>query len=178
VFKCVYFLLFVGGFVLSYPFRLVGVSGTFDRLHRGHRFLLSKALEMGERVMVGLTSDEMCSGKQLSSKIEPFEVRRAKLEQFFKEVGAASRVEIITLNDPYGPAIEDSGLEAIVAGEDVAWRVEEINKIREKKGLSPLKLIVVKLVKASDGERISSTRIRKGEIDEEGRLQKVTFSSD
>jgi len=163
---------------LPYLFKLVGVSGTFDRLHRGHRFLLSKALEVGERIMVGLTSDEMCSGKQLSNKIEPFEVRRANLERFFKEMDAASRVEIITLNDPYGPAIEDSGLEAIVAGEDVAWRIEEINKIREKKGLQPLRLIVVELVKASDGKRISSTRIRKGEIDEEGCLKTLTSFSD
>ncbi|MBS7288377.1 MAG: phosphopantetheine adenylyltransferase [Candidatus Freyarchaeota archaeon] len=158
---------------MAYPFKLVGVSGTFDRLHKGHRVLLSKALEVGERVMVGLTSDEMCFGKQLSGKIEPFKVRRANLERFFEEMGSLSRVEIVTLNDPYGPAIEDSELEAIVAGEDVAWRVDEINRIREKKGLPPLELIVVELVKASDGERISSTRIRKGEIDGEGRLQSI-----
>lgn len=163
---------------MPYPFKLVGVSGTFDKLHKGHKVLLLKALEVGERVVVGLTSDEMCSKKPLSEKIDPFEVRRANLERFFEENGSLSRVEIITLNDPYGPAIEDSGLEAIVAGEDVAWRVEEINRIREKKGLPPLKLIVVELVKACDGERISSTRIRKGEIDREGRLLSTKTTSD
>ncbi len=161
---------------MRYLFKLVGVSGTFDKLHKGHKVLLRKALDVGERVVVGLTSDAFCSNKQLSDKIEPFEVRRANLECFFKEIGATSRVEIITLNDPYGPAIEDAGLEAIVAGEDVAWRVEEINRIRREKGLPPLSLIVVELVKAEDGERISSTRIRKGEIDREGRL--YSFSTD
>jgi len=154
---------------LTYRFKLVGVSGTFDKLHKGHRVLLSKALEIGEKVMVGLTSDEMCSRKSLSERIDPFSVRRARLMRFFEEVSALPRVEIIKLNDPYGPAIEDVGLEAIVAGEDVAWRVDEINKIRVEKGLKPLELVVVPLVKAENGERISSTRIRKGEIDEDGR---------
>ena len=50
---------------MTYRFKLVGVSGTFDKLHKGHRVLLSKALEIGEKVMVGLTSDEMCSRKSL-----------------------------------------------------------------------------------------------------------------
>jgi len=45
--------------------------------------------------------------------------------------------------------------------------------MRRAKGFPPLELVVVELVKAEDGRPISSTRIREGEIDTDGRLLKA-----
>ena len=39
----------------------VGIGGTFNVLHKGHRALLDKALEIGDEVVVGLTSDRFAS---------------------------------------------------------------------------------------------------------------------
>jgi len=39
-------------------FRRVATGGTFDHIHAGHRALLDKSFEVGDEVIVGLTSDE------------------------------------------------------------------------------------------------------------------------
>ena len=45
------------------------------------------------------------------------------------------------------------------------------NAQREAKGFPPLEVVTIDYVMAEDGRPISSTRIREGEIDSEGRLK-------
>jgi pantetheine-phosphate adenylyltransferase len=157
---------------MPYRFKLVGVSGTFDRLHIGHKVLIRKAFEVSERVMIGLTTSRMIQRKKLAEKIDPYNVRKKKLEVFLKEEGYLDRVEIISLDDPYGPAILDAGLEALVATEEVLSTVKKINMIRKEKELPPLEIVIAPLALDENGNRISSTRIREGEINEEGKILK------
>ncbi len=152
-------------------YRLVAVGGTFDTLHRGHRALLDKAFEIGERVIIGLTSDPFAKRLHKPHKIDPYEIRRAALEGFLRSRGYSHRVMIVELNDPYGPAIENGDIEALVVSKRTGGRGEEINRIRIAKGLRPLDLIKVDLVRAEDSKPISTTRIRRGAIDREGRVR-------
>jgi pantetheine-phosphate adenylyltransferase len=142
-------------------FRKVAVGGTFDGLHRGHRALLDKAFDIGEMVLVGLTSDAF-AGKKCRSFLD----RKKHLMDYL----GGRRYEIVELGDPYGPAIHDPEIGAIVVSEETRKKAEEINQIRAGKGLRPLRIVVVPMVLAADGKPISSTRIRKGEIDPEGRV--------
>ena len=50
--------------------KLVGVAGTFGPLHKGHEVLLRKAFEVGEKVLVALTTDEMHANKKYKEKIQ------------------------------------------------------------------------------------------------------------
>lgn len=140
-------------------FKKVVVGGTFDFLHKGHKALLSKAFEVGEHVIIGLTSEKM------KNQASPFEKRKEKLEAFIKNKG---EYEIIEIFDPYSIAIDMEELEAIVVSKETKARAKEINEIRKKKGLKPLKIIEIPMVLAYDGKPISSTRIRRGEIREDG----------
>ncbi|MEM3267509.1 MAG: hypothetical protein QXR69_02340, partial [Conexivisphaerales archaeon] len=79
---------------------------------------------------------------------------------------------IFPLDDPFGPLADDPSVEALVVTPESLARGESANMIRLKKGLKPVRIIMVPLVLADDGIRISSTRIRKKEIDEEGHLKK------
>ncbi|MGN7726634.1 glycerol-3-phosphate cytidylyltransferase [Luteimonas sp. 22616] len=53
--------------------------GTFDILHVGHINLLRRARELGDRLVVGLSSDEFNQGKHKSSLLN-YENRKAVLE--------------------------------------------------------------------------------------------------
>ncbi|MBF8658611.1 glycerol-3-phosphate cytidylyltransferase [Pseudomonas putida] len=53
--------------------------GTFDILHRGHINLLRRARALGDRLIVGLSSDEFNSGKHKSSLLN-YENRKVVLE--------------------------------------------------------------------------------------------------
>lgn len=120
--------------------------------------------------MFGLTSDKMLAHKTLKHLIPPFEARKKNLIEYLKRQGYLERAEIVVLEDAYGPAIEDAGLEAIVVSHDTGHMSERINEKRKNKSLFPLQFIEVEMVLAEDGKPISSTRIRKKEIDTEGKV--------
>jgi len=147
---------------------VVGVAGTFGPLHKGHKALLQKAFEVGQKVLVALTTEKMLKRKECRDKISDYELRKIALERFLDTEGYHGRYEIIPLDDPYGVAITLPEQQGIVISEETIKGAEEINKIRLKRGLKPLKIFTIKLIAAEDGLPISSTRIRKNEIDSEG----------
>jgi pantetheine-phosphate adenylyltransferase len=61
---------------------------------------------------------------------------------------------------------------ALVASRDTETRGSLLNEMRAKRGLKPVEVIAVEMVRAEDDSPISSTRIRAGEIDSRGRLLK------
>ncbi|MEM3061892.1 MAG: phosphopantetheine adenylyltransferase [Candidatus Bathyarchaeia archaeon] len=153
-------------------FKLVAVAGTFDILHLGHKTLLNKAFEIGEKVIVGICSDKMAKRMKKSHPVNPYWIRKKGLLEFFKNLGHTDKARIVQINDPYGPAITDEEMDAIVVSEQTEYRAHEINEIRKENGLNLLKIISIKMVKAENGGPLSSSRIRKGEIDSEGHLTK------
>jgi len=151
-------------------FREVAVGGTFDELHRGHRALLVKAFEIGERVMIGLCSDEFAEKLNKPHVTAPYEERLKELKEFLNDSGYSGKAEIIPLNDPYGPTLTESCIEALVVSEETRPTALKINEKRRKTPLPPLKIVTIKMVPAENRAPISTTRIRKGEIDREGHL--------
>lgn len=146
----------------SKKYNKVAVGGTFDKFHDGHKKLLSTAFEIAETVEIGVTSDAFGG---LKGDIDSCEVRMMNLKSFFKE---KSNFIIVPLEDPYGTTIYDSNFDAIVVSEETEPTAVEINKIRVSKGMDPLDIVVVSFVLAYDGTPISSTRIRRGEINKNG----------
>jgi pantetheine-phosphate adenylyltransferase len=143
-------------------YRKVVVGGTFDKFHQGHRILIEKAFQIGDEVLIGVTSDEFGSQK---GKIEPCNVRMSNLNALLSD---KSGYLISRLEDAYGPTVEDPTMDAIVVSPETEPTALEINKIRQSKGMKPLDLIIIEMVLAEDGRPISSTRIRKGEIEPDG----------
>ncbi len=138
------------------------VGGTFDHIHLGHEKLLRRALEEGETT-VGLVSDEMLE-EWKPEALHSYEARKKNLENFLSIYDDWSIVEI---NDPYKKAVEGN-FEVLVVSYETEERGEKINEMRKEKGKEPLEIVKIEPVLAEDLLPISSTRIREGEIDEEG----------
>jgi len=153
-------------------FKSVAVGGTFDYIHKGHRALLEKAFECGEKVIIGVTTDQFLSrlGKTVHNS---YEERVKKLREYLLTRYPPERFEIQPLDDYFGPGIFQEEVEALVASTETASRVELANKRRVEMGLKPLEVVVVDMVLAEDGRPISSSRIRMGVIDAEGRVRRV-----
>ncbi len=150
-------------------FSRVATGGTFDQLHAGHRRLLQVSFDLGEVVVIGLTSDEFVR-KEGKTPRHSYKERRAGLEAYLKAAFPRRRYVIAKLDDYFGPGIASREVEALVASEETGKRVDLANRQRAERGYPPLELVLVDWVLADDGRPISSTRIREGEIDEEGHL--------
>jgi pantetheine-phosphate adenylyltransferase len=152
-------------------FLLVATGGTFDETHAGHVALLSRAFQAGRKVIIGVSSDEFAKamGKRLN---HDFEQRVENVKMLIKKEFGNAIYEIARLDGDFGPAVTTGDVGALVTSSETQAKGMLLNKMRAERGLKPVKVIAVDLVKAEDGSPISSTRIRAGEIDSRGRLLK------
>ncbi len=145
----------------------VCLGGTFDRIHIGHERLLKIAFEVGEEVIIGLTSDTKAKRGRVNEKLSSFKNRYTNLENFLSKQFDIN-FSIVELNDDWGPGALDEDLDAIIVSEETEKVASELNKKRALEGLNPLDIVTVSLILDKKGEKISSTRIRNSEIDREG----------
>ena len=157
---------------MNQKFKTVVVGGTFDEFHRGHKTLLLKALEVGDRVIIGLSTDDLARKLKKNHEVATYRERLKELNDFLKEQGVLSKAKIVPLKTPYGITLSKGCAEALVVSRETETRAKEINQKRKAKGLPPLHVIVIEMVPAENHLVISTTRIRQKEIDREGRLLK------
>lgn len=148
-------------------YKKIAVGGTFDRFHEGHLKLLSKAFQLSETVLIGVTSDDFAKSKGV---VEPCHKRMSNLVWELEKFSGYYKVS--RLDDSCGQAIEEDDIEALVVSEETEPAAQMINDIRKKKGMSQMDIIIIDMVLADDGKPISSTRIREGEIDVVGTILK------
>jgi pantetheine-phosphate adenylyltransferase len=151
-------------------YSVVATGGTFDGLHAGHKRLLERSFELGSKVVIGLTSDEFARREGKSPRLS-YEQRKAGLESYIGESFPGRGYLIAKLDDYFGPGIASRDVQALVASPETGKRVDIANGLRAERGFPPLELVVVDWVNAEDGKPVSTTRIKRGEIDEEGRLR-------
>lgn len=161
------------------------LGGTFTPIHNGHRALLHEAFQTASHdgsgdghVIVGLTSPDLAtetrSDPDHAEQLGAYTDRRDALDDELRRLRDAYTAtdEIIRLEDTQGPAATRADVDALVASPEAKAqrRAHELNQQRRESGLQPLEVHTPPFVVAEDGTRISSTRIRNGEIDAHGRL--------
>lgn len=154
------------------------LGGTFDHFHVGHEFFLKKALDSSQKITIGLTTEVLHGSKELVYSIQDFQVRKDAIEGYIEMMDSSVIFEIIPLADIYGTTLKEKNIEAIFTTEHGIANTNSINEKRLKMGWNGLEVELVSLVKGKDGQVISSTRIRRGEIDRTGMAYMDLFSND
>ena len=156
-------------------YQKVTLGGTFDRFHKGHKTILGKTFAVGTHVYLGITTDKyvkesITKKHKLSSKIQSHKDRLAAVEDYLRSKHLLHRTTIIELSDRFGTTLTDENLEAIVVSPETELVATEINLLRAQKNWPALEVATVSWILAEDKQPISSFRIRKGEIDRNGKL--------
>jgi len=153
-------------------FDLVAMGGTFDIIHKGHLALLSKAFSISTKVIIGLTSNELAEKrgkKTLNQYSQRFETLVNTIQTHFPD----HSFQISKLDNDFGPAVLEENVQALIVSDETSDQGEILNRLRAEKNLSPVKIVIVPMVLAQDGNRISTSRIKNSEIDMEGNLSSI-----
>ncbi|KAI9509334.1 Nucleotidylyl transferase [Russula earlei] len=132
----------------SYP--VVALGGTFDHLHAGHKILLSMAAWIAdEKVIVGVTDDALLTKKENKNVLESLPERMRGVRRFMELFKPSLFYDIVPLNDIYGPTATDPNIQALVVSKETASGGSAVNKCREEKVFSPLKIFEIDVISHS-----------------------------
>ncbi len=142
----------------------VAVAGTFNVLHEGHKALLDRAMWMADELYIGITSDKMAAENR--TEIIPYYLRRKAIEDYVISKGEIAT--IFEINDIYGPPEIMDDIDILVVSEETKDNGKLVSRMREKRGLKPLKLDVVSLYRDCDGNKLNARDIMSGNMSRDG----------
>lgn len=150
--------------------KVIAAGGTFDVLHKGHKEFLRTVFLKGDKIIIGLTSDTYVNHNKPGSH-KSYEERKNNLTEFLTHEHLIDRATVMPIDDFYGPLLDlNLSVSGIAVSSASLQNAIQINEKRKSLGLSELIIYKIPLVYDEMGELISSTRIKKGEIDVYGKV--------
>jgi pantetheine-phosphate adenylyltransferase len=150
---------------MTKAYNTVVIGGTFDIIHTGHEELFHVADALSDKLIIGLSVAKLLLHKKYADKLNFYDVRKKNIEKYFRSHLQDIELTIVPIEVRYGNLLEpEVDVDAIIISSEpaVIENTLEINKMRVLLGLEELTIIIVPLVKDDKGERLSSTRLRKG----------------
>lgn len=142
-------------------YQRVALGGTFDRIHNGHRKLLTLAAAVcaGDEaeLTVGITGDVMLAKKAKASLISDITKRKSNVASFLAMTKPRLALNLVEITDPFGPTITDPSLQAIVVSSETLSGAVKINEMRVERNMPALAILVT--IRA-DSAILSSSYIR------------------
>lgn len=157
-------------------YKVIGMGGSFDHFHAGHQAFLRFAASVSNEIWVGIATDTLTRHKAFQGSLESYAVRSQNVSEFLDAEQIPSR--IFPLNDPCGPTLEGSPVEAIVVTDVTKQGGEFINQCRVNLRLPALPIEICEMLKDEFGEHLSSTNIRAGQVSRTGTVYRKLFDQD
>lgn len=110
--------------------KVVYTSGTFDLFHIGHLNIIKKSKELGDILIVGVSTDELVESYKKRAPIIPYADRKAIVEAL-SEVDLVVKQEILTDIK----TLEKFGVDIVTIGDD--WKtkyLEGLEWMKAKEG--------------------------------------------
>ncbi len=142
------------------------LGGTFAVIHSGHMLLFAEAASTGEKVVIGLSTDEFVRTRK-SYKVPPYKSREESLSKVLN--GILADFEIKPLDAWSGNTTTEKEYSRLIVSPETYAAARRINDARVASGLNPLEIRVVPFAIAQDMLPISSRRILAGDIDGNGK---------
>ncbi|GIY75764.1 bifunctional coenzyme A synthase [Caerostris darwini] len=128
-------------------YKTVCLGGTFDRLHNGHKVLLSESvLKSSEELIVGITETGGLKKKVLWELIESTEKRIEDVSEFLREIDPTLHYEVVPISDIYGPTVTKPDIDCLVVTTETKVGGEKVNSERKNRGMKELTIHVVDLL--------------------------------
>lgn len=129
-------------------FRNSILGGTFDRIHIGHKLMLTESLLLTtDRLLIGLADGPLLVKKKLADLIEDVNIREQHLKDLVAQIRPDVELIITPIQDPYGPSIVEPDYQCLIVSEETKSGGEAVNAKRLERGLSKLDLHVIELAK-------------------------------
>ncbi len=140
----------------------VAMGGTFDRLHMGHKVLLTcSLLHTRQRLRIGITGEELLKKKKFAEFLQPFVERRNRVEQFVRGIRPDLEYDFVELTEPTGGTTTIASVSGMVVSPETLPSIEAINVARTANGLPPVRPVLIEYIGPSgENDRVSSTMLR------------------
>lgn len=140
---------------------VVVVGGTFDRLHAGHRLLLTAAAWAScRKLWIGVASVSLLGRKAHAELIYPFQQRAQGAADFARSVRPdLETVDVAELTDAAGPSGTEASVNAMVVSRETRSSADKINAARVEAGL-PLMTIITVDILSGGAAKLSSSALR------------------
>ncbi len=142
----------------------------FDRLHIGHQVMIDRLSEMPNPVACVTAGELVGQGLELEALIQPVDIRERNLREYIQRVKLEDVISVKSFTK-VSDLLEIQGNSTFLMYEGPCCTEIEsgaLNIRKEKMGVTD-SIEYLKPVRANDGGKLASARIRLGEIDREGR---------
>ncbi|OHT03660.1 Cytidylyltransferase family protein [Tritrichomonas foetus] len=148
------------------PVEIVCFGGSFDRMHYGHKLLITTGVLLCKKYLIIGVSRNI--GKKAHHEmIQPFHDRVSTCMNLVYKLNQDLIVRTEVIDDVAGPTGYLPDIDLLVLSQETIKGGDAVNQIREGKGLKPLHYVAVPLVKMVTGERLSSSYLRELELSQD-----------
>lgn len=147
----------------------------FDRLHLGHHVMIDRLAEMPDPVAAVTDGELVGTGLELQNLIQPLDLRVKRLKEYLVDSKLEDIIEVrgVTKNEELLPISKDATF-LMYEGPCCTEIQSGALEVRKKHLGVEDKIDYLLPVRADDGEKIASARIRNGQIDRLGRKLRGT----